>query len=102
MRLIIAVPFLLLLVLFALSNMQVVQVGLWPVPGTAALPLSIAMLVAMAIAFFIGALALWVSTLAAIHRARKAEQSVRQLKTQVQQLKAQLAQGGRTVLPPGA
>ncbi|MBN8890868.1 MAG: hypothetical protein BGP12_02540 [Rhodospirillales bacterium 70-18] len=98
MRLIIAAPFLLLLVLFALSNTQTVQVGLWPTGWSATLPLSIAILTAMAIAFLMGALILWVSTLAAIHRARRAEHNARQLETQVQGLKALLDQ--RPKLPP--
>lgn len=89
LRLIVAAPFLLLLVLFTLSNTQVVQLGLWPTGWSVNLPLSITILVAMAIAFFLGALALWVSTLAAIRRARRAEHSVKQLEAQLQQLRAQ-------------
>lgn len=97
LRLILAAPFLLVLVLFALSNSQPVQVGLWPTGWSATLPLSIAVLVAMAIAFLAGAFVLWVSTLAAIHRARRAEHQVKLLEAQVQQLKAQL---GKPALPP--
>jgi putative membrane protein len=97
LRLIIAAPFLLLLVLFALSNTQVVQLGLWPTGWSVTLPLSITVLAAMAVAFFLGALVLWVSTLAAIHRARRAEHQVKLLEAEVQQLKAQV---GRPGLPP--
>ena len=87
MRLIIAAPFLLLLVLFALSNAQTVQLGLWPTPWSVSLPLSIVVLVSMAVAFLLGALILWVSTLAAIRRARRAEAQVRVLEGQVEVLK---------------
>ena len=87
MRLIIAAPFLLLLVLFALSNAQTVQLGLWPTPWSVSLPLSIIVLVAMATAFLLGALILWVSTLAAIRRARRAEAQVRVLEGQIEALK---------------
>lgn len=87
LRLIVAAPFLLLLVLFALSNTQTVVIGLWPTGWSAALPLSIAVLAAMAVAFFMGALLLWVSLLAAIHRARRAEHSVKQLEAELQRLR---------------
>jgi len=87
LRLIIAAPFLLLLVLFTLSNAQTVLLSLWPTPWSVSLPLSIVVLVAMAVAFLLGALILWVSTLAAIRRARRAEAQIRVLEGQVQALK---------------
>lgn len=83
LRLIIAAPFLLLLVLFTLSNAQTVALGLWPTPWSVSLPLSIVVLSAMAIAFLLGALILWVSVLAAIHRARRAEAQLRALEAQL-------------------
>jgi uncharacterized integral membrane protein len=87
LRLIIAAPFLLLLVLFTLSNAQTVALSLWPTPWSISLPLSIVVLSAMAVAFLLGALILWVSTLAAIRRARKAEARVRALEAEVAALK---------------
>jgi uncharacterized integral membrane protein len=87
LRLIIAAPFLLLLVLFTLSNAQTVVLSLWPTPWSVSLPLSIVVLSAMAVAFLLGALILWVSTLAALHRARKAEARVRVLEGEVVALK---------------
>jgi len=92
MRTVIAAPFLLLLVLFALSNRQVVQIGLWPTDYVQEVPLSVAILVAMGLAFLAGALLLWMSALAARHRARRAERTVRLLEAQVQELKARLAE----------
>jgi lipopolysaccharide assembly protein A len=89
MRLLIALPFLLLLVLFALSNTQAVHLGLWPTDYRLEVPLSAAVLVAMAIAFVLGALLMWISELGQRRRARRAEQTVRMLEEQVQELKAQ-------------
>ena len=94
----IAAPFLLLLVLFALSNSQPVRLGLWPTDFTIAPPLSIAILVAMAGAFLLGALMLWIEVLGARRRARRAEYAQRLLEAQVQELKARLA--GAPLPPP--
>ena len=91
MRIVIAVPLLALLVLFALSNRQMVQIGLWPTDYVQDLPLSAAILLGMTVAFLAGALLLWVSVLAARRRARRAEHTARLLEGQVAELKARLA-----------
>lgn len=83
-------PLLFLLVLFALSNPQAVHLGLWPTDLVVDMPLSITVLLAMALAFVLGALLLWLSAIAARLRARRAEHSVRMLEAQVAELKARL------------
>ena len=90
-RSIIAAPFLLLLVLFALSNPQPTVFKLWGTDYSATLPLSLAVLGAMAVAFVAGALVLWLSVLAARRRARRAEYHAKLLDAQVAELKAKLA-----------
>ena len=50
------------LVLFALSNTEVVRLGLWPMDYRIEVHLSLAILVAMAIAFLLGALVVWISS----------------------------------------
>jgi putative membrane protein len=97
MRLLIAVPLLVLLVLFALSNTAPVRLGLWPTDFALQLPLSLAVLGGMAVAFLAGAVVVFVSELSQRRRARHAEQSVRLLEAQVQELKARLPQAQ---LPP--
>jgi uncharacterized integral membrane protein len=92
MRLLIGLPLLILLVLFALSNTAPVRLGLWPSDYTLQLPLSLTVLGAMAIAFLAGGVTVWVSELAQRRRARRAEQTVRLLEAQVQELKARLPQ----------
>jgi len=92
MRLLIALPLLLLLVLFALSNTEPVRLHLWPTDYAFVLPLSLAVLGGMAIAFLAGGLIVWFSELAQRGRARRAEQTVRLLEAQVQELKARLPQ----------
>jgi lipopolysaccharide assembly protein A len=92
MRLVIGLPLLLLLVLFALSNTEPVRLHLWPTDYALELPLSLAVLGAMAIAFLGGGVLVWVTELAQRRRARRAEQAVRLLEAQVQELKARLPQ----------
>ena len=97
LRILVAAPFLFLLVLFALSNPQPVEFRLWPTDNTLTSPLSLAVLIGMGIAFIAGALLLWMSVLAARRRARRAEYRARLLEAQVEELKAKLAPaGGRT------
>lgn len=90
MRLLIALPLLLILVLFALSNTAPVRLGMWPSDYSLQMPLSLAVLSAMAIAFLAGGSIVWLSELAQRRRARHAEQAVRLLEAQVQELKARL------------
>ena len=85
--LIISVP----LVLFALSNQKVESLGFWPTDYHAEVPLSLAILGAMAVAFLLGALLVWFSALSQRRRARRAERTVRLLEAQVESLKARVA-----------
>ncbi len=94
--LIISVP----LVLFALSNPGDVHLGLWPTDYSIVVPLSLAILGAMAIAFLLGALLVWFSALSQRRRARRAERTVRLLEAQVESLKARVA--SPSSLPPVA
>jgi len=91
-RLIIAVPLLLILVLFALSNRQTVDLSFWPTDYVlAGVPVSVAILVAAAIAFIIGAVILWFALLGARRRAARAERAQRMLEEQVRELKARVS-----------
>lgn len=100
LRIIIAAPVLIVMVLFALSNRTPVEFRLWPTDFAVVLPLSLAVLGAMAVAFLIGAAVLWLSVLAARHRARRAERQVQVLEAQVAELKARLAPAPGSSLVP--
>jgi putative membrane protein len=52
-------PLLLILVLFAVSNMQPVAVGFWPFDLTWQTPLALAVLLIAALAFLLGAFVSW-------------------------------------------
>jgi putative membrane protein len=75
------------LVLFALSNTQMVRLGLWPTDYSIDVHLSLAILLAMALAFLLGALVVWISELYQRRRARHAERTVRLLEAQIEELK---------------
>ena len=100
MRRLIAAPFVLaglaVLVSFALSNAQPTPIGLWPTGWVVVVPLSVAILAAMAVAFLLGALMLWLPAVSARGRARRAEDRVRLLQAQLEAA----ARPPATVLPP--
>ena len=87
------------LVLFLLSNTEIVRLGLWPTDYSIEVHLSLAILIAMAIAFLLGALVVWMSELSQRRRARRAERTVRLLEAQIEALQARVAP---SLLPPSA
>jgi len=73
LRVLLLLPFLVLLVVFALSNPQPVPLGLWPTDYSLEVPVSIAILTASGVFFFLGALFVWFGSVAARTRHRRAE-----------------------------
>ena len=101
MRLVIAIPLLIILVVFALSNTEPVRLGFWPTGLALDVPLSVAVLVGMAVAFVVGALIVWVGELGQRRRARRAEHTAQLLEEQVRELKGRLAtRPGAALTPP--
>jgi uncharacterized integral membrane protein len=101
LRLVIIIPLLVLLVLFALSNTAPLRLGLWPTDYAIDLPTSVVVLGAMGLAFLAGAFVVWVAELGQRRRARHAEHQVRLLEEQVKALKAQLLPPPLAGGPPG-
>ncbi len=99
MRYVIGLPLLAILVLFALSNTEPVHLGFWPTGIALDLPLAIAVLGGMGIAFLLGALFVWIGELGQRRRARRAEYTVRVLEEQLRELRGRQQAG---VLPPPA
>ena len=77
-------------VFFALSNTEMVSLGIWPTDYRLEAHLSLAILFAMALGFLLGALVVWMSELAQRRRARRAERTVRLLESQVEALQARV------------
>jgi uncharacterized integral membrane protein len=82
-RILILLPFLILLVAFALSNPQPVPLGIWPTDFTVELPVSIAVLVSSGVFFFLGALFIWFGAQGARGRARRAERRIAALEAEL-------------------
>jgi len=98
MRALLAIPLMVILVVFALSNKQVVQLGLWPTDILIDLPVSLAVLGIAGLFFLFGALVAWSGTVAERSRARRAEATVRQLEAQLASLRSRPA---LSLPPPG-
>ena len=98
MRVLLAVPLLLILVVFALSNKQVVRLGLWPTDILVDVPVSLAVLGVAGLFFIAGAAMTWGAALALGSRARRAEANVRRLEAQMEAMRARPV---LTLAPPG-
>jgi uncharacterized integral membrane protein len=96
-RIIVAAPFLAVMVLFALSNPTPVKLGIWPTDYMIEVPISLAILAGTGVGFFLGALLLWVSAVASKARARRAERQVRNLRGEVTELNQRLIRQPVTV-----
>src|ERR1700753_1034712 len=90
-------PFLLLLVMFTLSNEGVVQLGLWPTDLSVQAPLSVAVLVISALFFLVCAIVFVMGSRAQRRRARRAESKVRALEAELSQVKLRLTPETRTL-----
>jgi len=85
------VPLVVVVVLFASSNGQLVQVRLWPFDLAWEASLAVVVLVAAALAFLFGALVAWGSALPARRRAGRLERAGKVLESELDVMKAQLA-----------
>ena len=91
--LIFALPFILLLIVFALSNAGTVALGLWPTDLSVDVPLSLAVLGAGAVFFILGALVVGIGSLNQRRRARRAENRIRLLEGELESLRLRPAIG---------
>jgi uncharacterized integral membrane protein len=83
LRVLLLLPFLVLLIAFALSNPQPVPLGLWPTDFTVEVPVSIAILASSGLFFFLGALFVWFGTVAARGRHKRAERRAAALEAEL-------------------
>jgi lipopolysaccharide assembly protein A len=97
MGVLIAIPVLIALALFAVSNRQPVTVGFWPTDFSIMVPLAGAVLAVAAFTFLVGGFIVWVTDLRVRRRARRAEARVEVLEEEVRALRARLP---RTLPPP--
>ncbi|GAB0112590.1 lipopolysaccharide assembly protein LapA domain-containing protein [Acidisoma sp. C75] len=83
LRLIPAFILVLILIVFGLSNREIVTLGFWPTGYSLALPLSLAILIGMAIAFFLGGAVVTLDHWGLRRRARRAEAQVARLQAEL-------------------
>lgn len=92
----ITLPFLLLAILFAVSNRETVELTLWPLPYAATLPLFVTILAMLVIGFLIGAGFMWIEVL----RARRQLRIVRRVADQQEQELNRLRRDRRLAVDP--
>ena len=96
----IAIPFLVVMVVFALSNRDPVSLSLFPTDISVEMPLSLAILAGMGIGFFLGGFRVWTASFRHRRAASKAEETIRLMETKLADMKA--SPGGTALLtrPP--
>lgn len=102
MRWLVLAPLMALVVLFALSNRQPVSLGIWPLDLTWQVSLSVAVLAVAALAFVLGALMVWFTSLGHRRRARRADAEIRKLEKELVGFRARdKAQDAARLTAPG-
>jgi uncharacterized integral membrane protein len=89
LRLILIVPLLLLLALFAGTNRKPVTLGLWPTDYAVTMPLALTVLGTAGLAFLIGGMLVWFSAFRVRRQLRRADENIRLLEEQIRALRAQ-------------
>lgn len=90
-RLLLVGPLLVLLILFAVSNMGPVAVTLWPFDVVWQAPLAMAVLLVSALAFLLGALVAWAAGMRARREGRAAMRANRQMEAELAEIRAREA-----------
>lgn len=76
-------PITVLVILFAVSNLQAVPIQLWPIPGEIEVSLSLVVLPALALGLLIGEVIAWAGELGHKRRADKAEKRAEDLEREI-------------------
>ena len=85
---------------FAISNQGLVELTLWPLPGSVAVPVFILAFGAFTVSFFAGGLVAWVGAGKTRVRARAAERKVREEEREIADLKRKLEKAKSTSAEP--
>ncbi len=93
----IAIPLLVVMPLFATSNLETVMLKLWPLPErwSVSVPLFAVALGGLAIGFFAGGFVAWFSAGRARARARAAERTVRIREIEIEELRRKVEEAER-------
>ena len=85
---------------FAISNRGLVELTLWPLPGSMTVPVFILAFGAFTVSFFAGGLVAWVGAGKTRVRARAAERKVREEEREIADLKRKLEKAKSTSAEP--
>lgn len=99
---IVTLPVTIAVVLFAVSNRNLVEVRLWPIPGSLDLPLYGIGLATMLAGFLIGGVTAWISGGENRQRARAAERDARALKAKLSDTRMETERIRAALPKPGA
>ena len=97
----ITVPLAVLAVLFAVSNMQAVNLSLWPLPFEMQTALFVVVLLTLVLGFLAGGFVAWTSASRHRHAVRRATRRVQELTTELQEVRARLADAERRLATSG-
>jgi lysylphosphatidylglycerol synthetase-like protein (DUF2156 family) len=92
----IAVPLLVAAPLFAISNLEAVELTIWPLPFVVNAPVFVVALVGLAVGFFAGGIVAWLNAGRARARARSAERAVRARDIEIEELRRKVQEAERT------
>ncbi|MEX2644305.1 MAG: lipopolysaccharide assembly protein LapA domain-containing protein [Acetobacterales bacterium] len=84
------VPFAMLVVSFAVSNLDTVTIELQPLPFSLQTPLYLLVLLVGLLSFFIGSAVMWAASLGARRRARRSEEQLARLEREMADMRRQL------------
>ena len=91
----IAVPLLVAVPLFAISNLNPVELTIWPLPFVVQVPVFVVALAGLAVGFFAGGIVAWFSAGRARARARSAERAVRTRDIEIEELRRKVQEAER-------
>jgi lipopolysaccharide assembly protein A len=95
----VTVPVALVAVVFAVSNLDKVPVGLWPFSDVLVMPLYLVVLGALALGFIAGELVAWINGGRWRREARRRQRRIESLERELQATQAQLPQHGAGGVP---
>ena len=95
----VTLPLAIIIVLFAVSNLHSVAVGLWPIPVTIEAPLYLIVLLALAAGFLAGELVAWINGRHHRRHARRRARRIEELERELGATQAKLPKSEATRLP---
>lgn len=90
-----AAPLMAVAALFAISNLAIIEIGLWPLPFTVRVPVYLVALGGLAVGFLVGGFVAWFGAGRARARARAAERALRRRDLEIEDLRRKASRAER-------